>query len=184
LSSGKAGEVGFSTFSSVEQKEVAMPLNKLREFLDSHNIRYIVFSHSLAYTAQGIAALTHISGKEIVKTVIAKIDGNLAMAVVPASRHVDLSLLRRAVGAQRVDLASEEEFKGRFPDCEAGAMPPFGNLYGMAVYADESLTSNREITFNAGTHRELMRMDWVDLVRLVEPRIIQITQAKVSKTAA
>jgi Ala-tRNA(Pro) deacylase len=81
-------------------------------------------------------------------------------------------------------LATELEFKDKFPDCEAGAMPPFGNLYGMAVYADESLTSNHEITFNAGTHRDLMRMDWVDLVRLVEPRIIQITKAKVSKTAA
>ena len=161
-----------------------MPLNRLREYLDSHNIRYLIFSHSLAYTAQGIAALMHISGKELAKTVIVRIDGDLAMAVVPASRHVDLSLLKRAVGAQAVELASEQEFKDKFPDCEAGAMPPFGNLYGMAVYADESLTSNEEITFNAGTHRDLLRMDWADLVRLVEPRIIQITKARVTKTAA
>ena len=161
-----------------------MPLTKLREFLDSHNIRYLIFSHSLAYTAQGIAALTHISGKEFAKTVIVRIDGDLAMAVVPASRYVDLSLLKRAVGAQAVELASEQEFKDKFPDCEAGAMPPFGNLYGMAVYADESLTSNQEITFNAGTHRELVRMGWVDLVRLVEPRIVQITNARAAKTAA
>jgi Ala-tRNA(Pro) deacylase len=83
-----------------------------------------------------------------------------------------------------VTLASEQEFKDKFPDCEPGAMPPFGNLYGMAVYADESLTRNKEITFNAGTHRELVRMDWVDLVRLVEPRISQITKAKAAKTAA
>jgi Ala-tRNA(Pro) deacylase len=161
-----------------------MPLNRLREYLDSHNIRYLIFSHSLAYTAQGIAALTHISGKELAKTVIVRIDGNLAMAVVPASRHVDLALLKRALGAQAVELASEQAFKDKFPDCEAGAMPPFGNLYGMAVYADESLTSNEVITFNAGTHRDLMRMDWADLVRLVEPRIIQITKARVTKTAA
>jgi len=161
-----------------------MPLNKLREFLDSHNIRYLIFSHSLAYTAQGIAALTHISGKELAKTVIVRIDGDLAMAVVPASRHVDLSLLKRALGAKAVELASELEFKDKFPDCEAGAMPPFGNLYGMAVYADESLTTNKEITFNANTHRDLMRMDWADLVRLVEPRILQITKAKVAQTAA
>jgi len=161
-----------------------MPLNKLREFLDSHNIRYLIFSHSVAYTAQGIAALTHISGKELAKTVIVRIDGDLAMAVVPAYRHVDLSLLKRAVGAQRVELASEQEFNDKFPDCEAGAMPPFGNLYGMAVYADESLTSIREITFNAGTHRDLMRMDWADLVRLVEPKIVQMTKASVAKTAA
>jgi Ala-tRNA(Pro) deacylase len=161
-----------------------MPLTKLREFLDSHNIRYLIFSHSVAYTAQGIAALTHISGKELAKTVIVRIDGDLAMAVVPASRHVDLSLLKRALGAQTVELASEQEFKDKFPDCEAGAMPPFGNLYGMAVYADESLNSLKEITFNAGTHRDLMRMDWIDLVRLVEPRIVQITKARATKTAA
>jgi Ala-tRNA(Pro) deacylase len=161
-----------------------MPLNKLREFLDTHNIKYIIFSHSLAYTAQGIAALTHISGKELAKTVIVRIDGDLAMTVVPASRHVDLPLVKQAEGAREVTLASEQEFNDRFPDCEAGAMPPFGNLYGMAVYADESLTRNKQITFNAGTHRELMRMDWVDLVRLVEPRISQITKAKAAKTAA
>ena len=101
-----------------------MPLNKLREFLDTYNIRYLIFSHSLAYTAQGVAALTHISGKELAKTVIVKIDGDLAMAVVPASRHVDLRLLKRATGARTVELASEQEFKDKFPDCEAGAMPP------------------------------------------------------------
>ncbi len=161
-----------------------MPLNKLREFLDTYNIRYLIFSHSLAYTAQGVAALTHISGKELAKTVIVKIDGDLAMAVVPASRHVDLRLLKRATGARTVELASEQEFKDKFPDCEAGAMPPFGNLYGMAVYADESLTSVREITFNAGTHRDLLRMDWADLVKLVEPKIVQITKSRVAEAAA
>lgn len=161
-----------------------MPLNKLREFLDSHKIRYLIFSHSLAYTAQGIAALTHISGKELAKTVIVRIDGELAMAVVPASRHVDLAMLKQAVGARAVELATELEFKDKFPDCEAGAMPPFGNLYGMAVYADESLTSVKEITFNAGTHRDLMRMDWADLARLVEPRIVRITKVKAVEAAA
>jgi Ala-tRNA(Pro) deacylase len=161
-----------------------MPLTKLRTFLDSHNIRYLIFSHSLAYTAQGVAALTHISGKELAKTVIVRIDGKLAMAVVPASRHVDLLLLKQAAGAQVVELASENEFMNKFPDCETGAMPPFGNLYGMAVYADESLTEDEEITFNAGTHRELLRMAWADLVRLAEPRIVQITKQRVARNAA
>ncbi len=101
-----------------------MPLSKLREFLDSHKIRYMILYHSVAYTAQGIAALTHISGKELAKTVIVRTDGDLAMAVVPASRHVDLALLKRAAGAKVVELASEQEFKDRFPDCEPGAMPP------------------------------------------------------------
>jgi Ala-tRNA(Pro) deacylase len=152
-----------------------MPLTKLREFLDSRNIKYLVISHSVAYTAQGIAALVHLSGKKLAKTVIVKIDGVLAMAVVPASLHVDLDLLRTAAGAGAVEVATEQEFKDTFPDCETGAMPPFGNLYHVPVYADASLAENEEITFNAGTHRELMRMGWRDLTRLVNPQIVNLT---------
>lgn len=148
-----------------------MTLSKLRTFLDSHNIRYRVISHSLAYTAQGVAALAHVSGKRLAKTVIVKIDGVLAMAVIPASFHVDLDRLRRFTGAQTVEIASELEFKDAFPDCETGAMPPFGNLYDMAVYADESLAEQEEITFSASTHRELVRMRWVDMVQLVNPTV-------------
>ena len=152
-----------------------MPLTKFRAFLDSHNIKYMVISHSVAYTAQGIAALVHLSGKKLAKTVIVKIDGKLAMAVVPASLHVDLDLLRAAADARLVELASERAFKDAFPDCETGAMPPFGNLYGMPVYADSSIAEHEEITFNAGTHRELMRMAWADVARLVNPRIVNLT---------
>jgi Ala-tRNA(Pro) deacylase len=148
-----------------------MPLCKLREFLDSHNIKYLVLSHSLAYTAQGIAALAHVSGKKLAKTVIVKIDGVLAMAVIPASEHVDLDRLRTLTGAQTIEIATEREFKDAFPDCETGAMPPFGNLYDMPVYADESLAQHEEITFSAGTHRELVRMRWADLARLVNPTV-------------
>jgi Ala-tRNA(Pro) deacylase len=152
-----------------------MPLSKLREFLDSRHIKYLVISHSNAYTAQGIAALTHVSGKRLAKTVIVKMDGILAMAVVPASSHVDLDRMRTLTGAQAVELASEREFKDAFPDCETGAMPPFGNLYDMPVYADARLAENEEITFSAGTHRELVRMDWNDLVRLVNPMVDELT---------
>lgn len=161
-----------------------MPLSKFRKFLDSHNIKYLVISHSLAYTAQGIAALTHVSGKKLAKTVILKIDGILAMAVVPASLYVDLDRLRSLTGAQVVELATEREFKDAFPDCETGAMPPFGNLYDMSVYADASLSENEEITFSAGTHRELMRMSWYDLVRLVNPLIDNLTHQRRAATAA
>lgn len=146
-----------------------MTLSKLRDFLDSHYIKYMVISHSLAYTAQGVAALAHVSGKRLAKTVIVKIDGVLAMAVIPASFHVDLDRLRTLTGARAVEIASELEFKDAFPDCETGAMPPFGNLYNMAVYADASLGLNEEITFTAGTHRELVRMSWEDMARLVNP---------------
>ncbi len=148
-----------------------MTLSKLREFLDSHRIKYMVISHSLAYTAQGVAALAHVSGKKLAKTVIVKIDGVLAMAVIPASFHVDLDRLRTLTGAQSVEVANELEFKDAFPDCETGAMPPFGNLYDMPVYADESLAENEEITFTAGSHRELVRMHWADMARLVNPTI-------------
>jgi Ala-tRNA(Pro) deacylase len=152
-----------------------MPLSKLRRFLDSHNIKYMVISHSLAYTAQGVAALVHVSGKKLAKTVIVKIDGILAMAVLPASEHLDLDRLRALTGAQIVELATECEFKDAFADCETGAMPPFGNLYDIPVYADAILAAHDEITFSAGSHRELLRMDWKDLARLVNPVVHPLT---------
>jgi len=161
-----------------------MSLPKLREFLDSHNVSYVVISHSVAYTAAGIAALTHIPGRELAKTVIVKIDDALAMAVVAASQHVDLVLLKAATGAENVCLATEDEFKRRFPDCELGAMPPFGNLYGMAVFADESLARDKEIAFNAGSHRELVRIAWEDFEKLVQPRITTVAARKHTAEAA
>ena len=161
-----------------------MPIQKLKEFLDNENIKYVAISHSRAYTAQGIAALTHISGKELAKTVIVKIDDTLAMAVLPASQHVDLVLLKAATGAKTVALAGEAEFKDRFPDCETGAMPPFGNLYGMTVFAEESLTKDREIAFNSGTHSELIRLSWEDFVQLVNPRILKFSSERSRPRAA
>jgi Ala-tRNA(Pro) deacylase len=170
-----------SSFYSRFCREVFMPLSKLREFLDSNQIQYLVISHSVAYTAQGIAALTHIKGKELAKTVMVLIDGRLAMAVVPASCRVDLRSLRKYLGADTVELATEQEFRGRFPDCETGSMPPFGNLYGMDVFADENLLDDKEIAFNAGTHRELVRMKFDDFERLANPMIIPLAakQARV-----
>ena len=133
-----------------------MALSNLTDFLDSHRVLYTVITHSPAYTAQGIAGLTHISGKELAKTVMVKLDEKLVMAVLPANFHVDLAALKRALKAKTVLLASEEEFKDLFAGCETGAMPPFGNLYGLPVFADENLTGDKEIAFNAGTHRECL----------------------------
>ena len=166
------------------RRETPMSLPKVREFLDSHNVRYVVICHSVAYTAAGIAGLTHIPGRELAKTVIVRIDGALAMAVVSASQRVDLALLKAASGAKTVDLATENEFKERFPDCEVGAMPPFGNLYEMAVLADESLSRDKEIAFNAGSHRELVRMSWEDFERLVKPRLVKLAAVKRAAEAA
>jgi Ala-tRNA(Pro) deacylase len=159
-------------------KEVNMPAKKLIEFLDSHHIKYTRIWHSGAYTAQGIAAVVHIKGQEMAKTVIVKIDDQMAMAVLPASSHVDLSVLKAVTGANVVALASEAEFRGRFPGCETGAMPPLGNLYGMPVFVEESLTWVKEIAFNAGNHNELIQLSYDDFARLVKPKVISFSTAR------
>jgi Ala-tRNA(Pro) deacylase len=161
-----------------------MSLARLKESLDSHNIKYVTISHSVAYTAQGIAALTHIPGKQLAKTVIVKIDGRLAMAVLPASSQVDLSRLKEATDATDAGLASEQEFQDRFPDCETGTMPPFGNLYELPVFADESLARDKEIAFTAGSHRELVQLAWQDFEKLVRPRIVKFAKGESGSAAA
>ena len=161
-----------------------MPLSRLKEFLDGHQIKYVVISHSLAYTANGIAALTHTPGKELAKTVMVKIDNALAMAVVSASQHVDLTLLKATTGAKTVEIATEDEFKDKFPDCETGAMPPFGNLYGIRVFADEGLSQDKEIAFNAGSHRELVRLAWEDFEKLVHPQVLKLAAVRRAAEAA
>lgn len=157
-----------------------MHLSKVKAFLDLHEVKYVVISHSKAYTAQGIAAISHISGRELAKTVIVKLDGDLAMAVLPASYQVDLEALRRATGVREAELASEHEFKRHFADCETGAMPPFGNLYGIPVYVDETLTLDREIAFNAGSHYELIKLAYADFARLVKPEVMEFSSARVA----
>lgn len=152
-----------------------MPVQKLREFLDSHHVKYVAIRHSPAYTAQEIAAITHIPGKELAKTVMVKIDGALAMAVLPASFKVNLDLLTETAKATTVELATEAEFKDKFPGCETGAMPPFGNLYGMAVYVAQRLAEDKEIAFNAGTHSELIRLGYADYERLVKPTVAKLS---------
>lgn len=152
-----------------------MPIRKLREFLDSHAVRYFVVSHSAAYTAQEIAAAAHVPGKELAKTVIVTIAGKMAMVVLPASRQLDFELLRELTGTRDVELADEKEFSGLFPECEPGAMPPFGNLYGMDVYVSEELEDDDEIAFNAGAHTELLRLSYESYKRLVHPIVAKLS---------
>lgn len=152
-----------------------MPVKKLKEFLDANRVKYVTISHSLAYTAQEIAASAHIRGKELAKTVIVKADGRMVMAVLPASLKVDFELLAEAIDARKVELATEREFKQMFPDCELGAMPPFGNLYGMDVFVAESLTEDKEIAFNSGSHTELMRLPLEDFLTLVNPKVVKLS---------
>jgi Ala-tRNA(Pro) deacylase len=148
-----------------------MPVRKLKEFLDMENIKYVSIYHSTGYTAQEIAASVHIKGGEMAKTVMVKLDGKLAMAVVPASHKVDFDHLKTASGAQDVVLATEKEFGNLFPDCDIGAMPPIGNLYGMDVFVARPLTEDKEIAFNAGSHYELIRLAYKDFERVVNPKI-------------
>ncbi|MBD3223983.1 MAG: deacylase [Caldithrix sp.] len=152
-----------------------MPVKKLKDFLDKKRVKYVLISHSEAYTSQEIAATAHIPGKELAKTVIVKLDGEMAMVVLPASHQIDFDLCKKATGSDTVELASEEEFKYRFPDCEIGAMPPFGNLYDMDVYVAEKLTEDELIAFNACSHKELMRISYKDFKKLVDPRVIKVT---------
>ena len=152
-----------------------MPVQRLKEFLDGHHVKYVTVSHSPAYTAQEIAASAHIKGRELAKTVMIKIDGEMAMAVLPASFQVDLFGLMESFAAEKVELASEAEFKGLFPGCEVGAMPPFGNLYDMDVFVAEELTADEEIAFNAGSHTELVKLAYQDFAKLVKPRVLEFS---------
>ncbi len=152
-----------------------MPVSKVKDFLDEHRVKYVAIAHSPAFTAQEIAASAHISGKEIAKTVMIKVEGKMAMAVLPAVYKVDLEQLRQAVGADTLKLASEAEFQDLFPDCELGAMPPFGNLYGMDVFMAATLAEDELIAFNAGSHTELIQMTLSDYVRLVRPAELEFS---------
>jgi len=148
---------------------------KLRAFLDDNEIRYVIAKHSAAFTSQEIAQTVHVKGQGFAKTVMVRVDGKMAMAVLPATFKVDFDLLKDAIGADDVELATEEEFKSEFPDCEVGAMPPFGNLYGMDVYMASGLTEDDQIAFNAGTHTDVVQMAFGDFTRLVEPKVIRFS---------
>jgi Ala-tRNA(Pro) deacylase len=149
---------------------------KLQSFLDENHIKYITVAHSRAFTAQEIASSMHIPGKELAKTVIVKLDGKFAMVVLPASFKVDFEALKSATGAAKVELATEMDFQNLFPDCETGAMPPFGNLYDIPVYVSKELTADEEIVFNACTHTDTIRMHYKDYEQLVKPIVIQIAK--------
>lgn len=155
-----------------------MPIDRLLKFLDNNNIKYIRLSHSQAFSAQEIAASAHIPGKGFAKTVIIKIDEKMAMAVLPASYKIDFVKLKEGIGADTITLALEQEFEGLFPDCDTGAMPPFGNLYGMEVYVAESLTEVEEIVFNACSHVDLIKMAYNDFERLAKPKTIKFSKGE------
>ena len=152
-----------------------MPALRLHEFLDSHQVKYLKIEHSPAYTAQEIAAVTHTPGRELAKSIIVKIDGKIVRAVLPASRRINFNRLKQITRAKTAELATEGEFEELFPDCQLGAMPPFGNLYDIDVFVDESLVDDEEIAFNACNHHELIRLAFKDFKKLVDPKIMGFT---------
>lgn len=146
---------------------------RLEAYLRKSGVPFQVQHHPIAYTAQEVAASEHIPGRMLVKVVIAFADGRMVMLALPAPYRVDLRKATEALGAREVRLAREEEFADAFPDCEVGAMPPFGNLYGVPVYVDRSLEGNETIVFQAGTHTDTVSMAYTDFQRLVQPTLAQ-----------
>ena len=151
-------------------------LQKLQNYLDEQKIKYQVLTHSLAYTAQEVAALQHVPGRQMAKVVIVKKEnGAPIMLALPASHGVDFQRLRQVVG-EHVELEQEEKFRKLFPGCEVGAEPPFGNLFSLDTVVDESLAKEEEIVFNAGSHWQTVRMRYEDYERLVHPRVVKFTR--------
>lgn len=147
-------------------------MQQLKNYLDEKGVKYVSIRHSEAYTAMEVAASAHIPGKEMAKTVMAKIDGRMVMIVLPSSEKVDFDVMREMTGADVVKLATEDEFAHLFPGCEIGAMPPFGNLWSIPVYVSEKLMEDEEIAFNAGTHTELLKLTYADFHRLAQPTVL------------
>jgi len=146
----------------------------LTEHLKKNHVKFTQINHSPAFTAQEVAAAAHVSGKNFAKTVIIKIGDQLAMVVLPAHDHINFADLKTATGQSKIDLATESDFKTKFPECEVGAMPPFGNLYDMPVYVSSRLTGLDNIIFNAGSHSELIQMTYADFEKLVKPKVIAV----------
>jgi Ala-tRNA(Pro) deacylase len=150
---------------------------KLKAFLDSKKVVYQVLKHHERFTSQEIAESLHVSGRMLAKVVIVKADGALRMAVLPGDLRLDLRKFARAVAAREAALATEAEFRGAFPDCEVGAMPPFGNLYAMRVVVDKALAEDEQIVFEAGSHHEAIKLLYADFARLALPQVADIAEA-------
>jgi Ala-tRNA(Pro) deacylase len=160
-----------------------MPVTALKKFLDENNVKYVTLGHSTAYTAQEVAHCAHVCGKSLAKTVIILMDDRMAMVVMPATSRIRWDRFSKAMGTDFIELADEEDFTDRFPDCEIGAMPPFGNLYGLPVYMDETLCLADEISFTAGSHSEVLKMSLQDYLKLVKPMTLQEGFAAKSKSS-
>jgi Ala-tRNA(Pro) deacylase len=146
-------------------------LKKLKDYLEKNGVSYEVGFHPEVFTAQEIAAAQHVRGKEMAKVVMVKADGKKLMLVLPASYQIDMKKLKKVLKCKKVSMAKEKDFEELFPDCEVGAMPPFGNLYNLEVWVDQVLTEDASIVFQAGNHIETVRIKYADYARLVSPKV-------------
>jgi Ala-tRNA(Pro) deacylase len=167
--------------AEVENQITVLPAlrckDKLAAYLRANHVPFETQHHHTAYTAQDVAASEHLPGQLMAKVVIAVADGALIMLVLPADHRADLTKVRAELRARELWLADEREFASRFPDCELGAMPPFGNLYDLPVYVDKTLTQDQAIVFQAGTHTETIRIRYADFARLVKPTVVDIARS-------
>jgi Ala-tRNA(Pro) deacylase len=153
---------------------------RLEEYLRGEGVAFESGRHPEAFTSQEVAAAEHVPGRMLAKVVVVTDDGDMAMLVVPSHHHVDLEQASAAIG-RRVRLATEKEFAPAFPDCDPGAMPPFGNLYDVPVYADRALTENETIVFQAGTHTDTMSIRYADFERLARPTVATFSHVPVTR---
>ena len=156
-------------------------LERLRVFLDENHAEYTHTTHPQAYTAREVASAEHLPNREVAKTVVIFGDDRYHMVIVPANRLVDFQEIRFTLGLSHARLATEAEIGERFPDCELGAMPPMGNLYGMPVYIDSCLADENMITFNAGTHRDVVHMTTREFCALVHPMVVSLAREAVMR---
>ena len=155
-------------------------LNDLTRYLDNNAIEYRIMTHVPAYSAHNVAMVTHVPDEEMAKTVLVRADHTYWLAVLPAQHVVGERLLKHVLEVHDVHLASEDDLETVFPGCESGAMPPFGNLFGLPVIVDRAIAMNQEIVFNACSHTESIRMKFWDFERLVRPVVADFADPRVA----
>jgi Ala-tRNA(Pro) deacylase len=165
-------------------REGAVRPRSLDQFLRQARVPYTTFRHPEAFTAQGEAAVSHVPGRSWAKIVVCVADNEPILAVLPAPFMLDLEQLRVLTGASALRLASEQEFQQLYPDCELGAMPPFGNLYLQRVFVDQSLVGETDMAFNAGTHTDAIRMHYWDFAEVAHPVVGVFGRQRSAKTAS
>jgi len=156
-----------------------MPVEQLKQYLDSNEVQYVSVEHSVAYTAKEIAERVNMKGDQMAKTVMVSLDGCLSMVVLPASCRIRWDRFMDAMGTELVALATEDEFKDQFPSCEVGAMPPFGNLYDIPIYMYEGFDDTADFAFRAGNHHEIIKMKLSDYMDLAHPMTLNEGFAKI-----